>query len=414
MVKACFLASMAVMAAGFTACSSDVEVVGQEQTGSPGEKGLQLAFVEQQGLDVQLSEGAYKFTNKLTGEVFTVAYGGNVSDVPDGTYDVVFNGKGFVPSATRGGSGTEVVVYGGLDGVTVAEGRLDLALPVYANGVDATKNFLITEIFPSGTKTADNKQYNGGDQYLVIGNNTKEALDISGLVIVESSFTNTTKQEYTPDILSEALPVSAVMMVPNDGKKRLVQPGETYTICDNAIDHTAVNPNSIDLSGAQMEWYMNRPAAPAAVKDKPTAGKESLTEIYNVTKTLWLLSKQGNRTYAIGRLPEGMTKEQYLKDYTYDYQYPIKGDTLSRVMHTYRFPNEWIIDAVNLAPKDKAVWHLSPLDQKYTYVGTTTAPTAHYDMAVIRVQDKFGVWVDANNSEKDFKPAQKASYFTKK
>ena len=140
----------------------------------------------------------------------------------------------------------------------------------------------------------------------------------------------------------------------------------------------------------------------------------SLTEIYNVTKTLWLLSKQGNRTYAIGRLPEGMTKEQYLKDYVYSYQFTIKGDSLSKPLTTYKFLNSWIIDAVNMSPTTEQKWLLSPLDGGFTYVSDVSTPSAHYDMAVIRKKNALGKWIDANTSNSDFVPAIKASYFSKK
>ena len=47
----------------------------------------------------------------------------------------------------------------------------------------------------------------------------------------------------------------------------------------------------------------------------------NLDVYYCYSKTIWVLNKQGNRAYAIGRLPKSMTKEKYISDYAYNYTY---------------------------------------------------------------------------------------------
>lgn len=46
-----------------------------------------------------------------------------------------------------------------------------------------------------------------------------------------------------------------------------------------------------------------------------------------------------------------MTAKQYQADYTYDYTYTLATGNQSKVFTEYKFPNSWIIDAVNMSPK---------------------------------------------------------------
>ena len=66
---------------------------------------------------------------------------------------------------------------------------------------------------------------------------------------MESQFQTTQKyQSVDPDIMDEAIAVGSVVAVPGSGTDYPVQPGESFILCDNAINHKEANPNSIDLS----------------------------------------------------------------------------------------------------------------------------------------------------------------------
>lgn len=407
------LMGLLISGATLTSCSNEVQDLknGEQEALNSG-IGLTLE-VAQKGVTV--TQGTYTFTNLSTGKKVQIPYGKSDVSLPQGKYDVVFEGEGERPKLR--GDLSDLTIYGELRGITVAEDELNLALRAVANGKNAEKDFVIVELFlPSTQDARTGRQYNGGDQYVIIGNNTDKTLYADGLVLMESNFTNVLTFDYQPNIRPNALPVSAVMQIPGSGQEYPVKPGETIIICDNAINHKEVNSNSIDLSGAQFEWFIDRPNAIDRLKDIPTPGKVYLNEIYNATKTRWTLNKQGNKTYAIGRLPEGMDKEKFLAEQQYLYKFPIKENIWSKEMSTYKFNNEWIIDAVNVSPLTMLLWTVSPLDDGFTYIGEVRDISTNYGKSVIRESLMKGdrkVWVDDNDSQFDFLPSQKASLLAK-
>ena len=141
---------------------------------------------------------------------------------------------------------------------------------------------------------------------------------------------------------------------------------------------------------------------------------------YCYSKTIWVLNKQGNRAYAIGRLPQGMTKEKYISDYAYNYNtYIMQNGTASKPQSKYKFPNEWIIDAVNVGASNEWQWNVTStgLDMGHTYVGVNNTIAENIGKCVMRkVAYKDGereVLQDTNNSTVDFTPAATPSLFNK-
>lgn len=394
---------LAILVIGIASCTKESVEIPNLPEKNNEVVGLVLDIQNCPGANV--TNGEYVFENVDTKETFSVPFGEDVSAIPDGNYDITFKGDGSV-STTR--SFTELVFYGESKNLRVENGILNYRFVVYANSVEATKDFLIAEIFPSGTMGENGRQYNGGDQYFRIVNNSDHVLYADGLVIMESLFMGVFQRDYTPNIQDTHLAVQAVMRIPGDGTTYKVEPGQSIIICDNAVNHKIKNQNSMDLSNADFEWFIDRPDANPRFRDEKTEGKIALEEIYNMTMSLWILNKQGNKTYAIGRMPKDVTKESYLRDYQYIYKFPISETDWSRDLEGYKFPNDWIIDAVNLCPVNNFVWLVSPLDEGYTYVGKTRFISDHYDKAVIR-KKKDGKYVDINNSEEDFDAAQKAS-----
>lgn len=304
----------------------------------------------------------------------------------------------------------DVDVQGAKQNIEVKGGTVSLDLPIYVLNKDEKGDFVIAEVFAAGTLNAEtNKQYNG-DQYIRIHNNSSETLYADGLVLLESKFLTVTKNDYTPNIMEEGMTVQVIAMIPGNGTDYPVLPGESITICDNAINHKEANPGSADLSKADFEWYTQSTSTSNPDVDNPDV--PNLDMMYNYTKTVWVLAKQGNRSYAIGRLPAGMTSETYLKDYTYDYTYTLTTGNQSKVFTEYKFPNSWIIDAVNMSPKNKYVWNVTSmaLDMGYTYIGVNSTIAENYGKAVVRrtaytTEDGRKVLQDTNNSSVDFEPS---------
>ncbi len=383
------------------------------------------------GNDLTVKTGTYTFANVSTGLETTIDYGSTLTraasestlaTLTDGLYNVTFIG-----TATYTYTETQIVeneevevektaeadIQGSQQNVEVKGGSVTLNLTVYVQNKDEKGNFVIAEIFAGGSyNTATGKQYNG-DQYIRIHNNSSETLYADGLVLLESKFTTSQKFDYTPNVMDQAMVVQVVARVPGTGKEHPVLPGKSIILCDNAIDHTEALSTSANLTNADFEWYTGGTSSNPDV-DNPDV--PNLDMIFNYTKTIWLLAKQGNRAYAIGRIPEGISSENFIADNLYDGTYIAVNGKEMPVTNAYKFPNEWIIDAVNLSPKTAYVWNVvSPaLDMGYSYIGEGTAAVENAGKAVVRrtsytTEDGRAVLQDTNNSSVDFKASVRAT-----
>ena len=229
---------------GFTACSDDdkvsISTVGITTTVDTTIEGLQL------------TGGTYTFENVNTSVKTDITYPAQSIELADGLYNVTFIGKG---TYSQNGTPVEVDVQGVQQNVAVSGGSYKLELKVHVLNT-GDPDFVIAEIFIPGTYNEAGKQYNG-DQYIRIYNNSDKVLYADGLIFMESQFQTTQKyQSVDPDIMDEAIAVGSVVAVPGSGTDYPVQPGESFILCDNAINHKEANPNSIDLSKAYFEWYI--------------------------------------------------------------------------------------------------------------------------------------------------------------
>lgn len=383
------------------------------------------------GNDLTVKTGSYTFTNVSTGTETTVDYGATLTraaaestlaSLTDGLYNVAFVG-----TATYTYTETQIVdkeeveveksaevnIQGSQQNVEVKGGNVVLNLTVYVQNKDEKGNFVIAEIFSGGSLYPEtNRQYNG-DQYIRIYNNSSETLYADGLVLLESKFSTTQKFEYTPDIMDEAMVAQSVVRIPGSGKDYPILPGESLLLCDNAINHTEALPSSIDLSNADFEWYT---IGTSSLPDVDNPDVPNMEMLFNYSKTIWVLSKQGNRAYAIGRIPANISADNYIKDYKYDATYINAIGGSQKVPESYIFPNEWIIDAVNLSPKSAYVWNVvSPaLDMGYSYIGERTTVVENAGKAIVRkvsytTEDGRTVLQDTNNSSVDFQASVRAT-----
>lgn len=299
-------------------------------------------------------------------------------------------------------------------GVTLADEK---TVHLKAFVIRKSSDFVLAEVFFTGTQTPEGKNY-VGDKYFVLVNNSQDTLYADSLVLVESKYKNTKKFVVTPDIMATDMAVDAIYRVPGDGKTFPVAPGEPFLIVDNAMDHRTMNSNSFDLSKANVEWYDVSTSATVTDIDNPDV--PNMEKIYCYTLTIWVPNNQGNTTFAIGRMPSDLTAEQYLKDYRYDYDYitVTQAGTFEMSGSAYRFPNDWIIDAVNMCPHSDYEWlsvHES-LDAGFAYVAETGSDKTRFGKSVRRKSSSGGLFlIDTNNSSEDFLMAQTANpHFWKK
>ncbi|MDR1518000.1 MAG: DUF4876 domain-containing protein [Dysgonamonadaceae bacterium] len=397
---------------GLTSCGDD----------APAKSDVTLSLnANSIGDNFTVTSGKYVFTDVSTGLETVVDYASAsmVTNLFDGLYNVTFIGEATYSYTVQVGTATEtktaeVTLQGSKTNIEVKGGTVNLALKVYPQEKNAKRDFVIAEIFAGGSyNTETAKQYNG-DQYVRIYNNSDETLYADGLVLLESKFATTQKFDYKPDILDEAFAVQSVVRVPGNGTTYPVLPGKSIILCDNAINHTEALASAADLSKADFEWYT---VGTSSNPDVDNPDVPNLEIVFNYTSTIWLLNKQGNRAYAIGRIPASVSAEKYVADYTYPYTYTTATGTEAKpATNSYKFPNEWIIDAVNLSPKTAYVWNITSgaLDLSYTYIGETSSAASNATKAVVRkvastTEEGREILQDTNNSAVDFTPSVKAT-----
>lgn len=265
---------------------------------------------------------------------------------------------------------------------------------------NAKEGFVISEIFFTGTLTPDGKQYSD-DQYFKIANNSDSTLYLDGLAIVESSFLTVEKQDYTPDIMNEAMTADAIYLFPGNGTDYPVAPGKEILVALNARNHKEFNTNSFDLSKADFEIYDESESPSFVDNDNPDV--PNLINWYDYSASYFSLHNRGFKSYALAK-PE-VDKDTFIKDYLYKYTYVFKFGEYSFDMDDegYKIPNTWIVDAVNLSVSDSFQWIVtSPtLDAGWAHCGSVDHDKTRYGKAVVRKKAN-GKWVDTNNSTDDF------------
>ncbi|MGK6350532.1 DUF4876 domain-containing protein [Parapedobacter sp. DT-150] len=370
----------------FTACTKDELSVDQTAVSVTITNPPQLEEVEITAATLTLTEinsGAAVSTTELENGRFEVA-------VPAGSYDVTLEGT---VSYMQDGQAYTSAVRGRKEGAVFTGSSAELQLELFLHSENA--GFVLQEIYFTGSLTPEGKQYNG-DKYFIIYNNSDEVLYADGLVFAESEFLTTTKRDYTPNIMSEAFTAGNIVMIPGSGQEYPVQPGESVVVANNAIDHVEYNSNSIDLSGADFEITL----LPTINVDNP-----QVTDLINVAPYL-TMHNRGFKSYVLAKF-EGDV-ETFKTTQTYEYTY-LQASGSERTVETYKIPNEWILDAVNLSVESEYQWILTDpsLDMGWTHCGTVDSDDNRYGKSVRRKVLSTGengreILQDTNNSTEDF------------
>lgn len=407
-----FLNSIMMLAAIFclTSCSND------EPTPVISDATLSLE-VPANLENTVLSNAQATLTNVETQQVTTIdgtsfvkngnSYKISCRDLKAGTYNIKVKGHlDFTLKGVAGQKDFEVTT----DNAVISQNSHELKLAV--STFTAQGGFVISEIFFTGTTTTEGKSYSG-DQYIIITNNSDVTLYADSIAVLESQFKTTDKQDYTPDIMSTHFSVDACYMIPGNGKSVPVEPGKSLTLAINAINHTAEYPNSIDLSGADFEFY-DESSIPSYTD--PDGAAPNLDKWYCYTATVYQFHSRGFQALAIAKMKTG--KEDWLTNYVYDASYLFVFGDFSKEMTMsgiYKVPNEWILDGVNLSIESMYEWNVldASIDAGWTYCGKVDKDETRFNKSVIRKKDANGKFIDTNNSTNDFTPEAKASLLIK-
>ena len=402
---ACIIA-MLLVGIMFTSCSDDkTPVVSQVAVSLEIPANLE---------NVELTGANLVMTNVATQEAY-VASGDNVfrkngnkyqlivDQLEEGNYNVSISGHlDFELNNVAGQKDFEVTS----ENVKISE--TSPAVQMVVSTFTAQGGFVISEIFFTGTSTAEGKSYSG-DQYIRITNNSDVTLYADSIAVLESAFLTTQKQDYTPDIMSTDFSVQACYMIPGTGKSVPVEPGASLTLAVNAINHTAEEPNSIDLSDADFEFY---DVSSNANYTDPDGTAPNLDKWYCYTATIYQFHSRGFNSMAIAKMKTD--KEDWLANYVYDAEYLFVFGDFSKTMTKkgiYKVPNSWILDGVNLSVESVREWNVldASIDAGWTYCGKVDRDDTRFNKAVIRKQDASGKYIDTNNSTNDFTPEAPAS-----
>ena len=408
MKKTVFLSIMMMLSVGLfmTSCSSDDDTPVVPMTSLTLEIPANLT-------NAVLSNASAVVTNVQTQQVVNVTndkfqksgdnYQLQLANLEEGTYNVVVKGHlDFTLNGIAGQKDFEVKS----ENVSISEKSASLKLAV--STFMAQGGFVISEIFFTGTSTAEGGSYSG-DQYIRITNNSDVTLYADSIAVLESAFLTTQKQDYTPDLMSTDFSVQACYMIPGNGKSVPVEPGASFTLAVNAINHKAEQPNSIDMSGADFEFYDE--SSNANFTD-PDGKAPNLDKWYCYTATIYQFHSRGFNSMAIARMKT--TKEDWLQNYVYDAMYLFVFGDFSKEMTKkgiYKVPNAWILDGVNLSVESVREWNVldASIDAGWTYCGKVDRDETRFNKSVIRKQDTNGKYIDTNNSTNDFTAEAPAS-----
>lgn len=412
-MKKLFLKSIVMMLAAtlfLTSCSGDdpIPVIPTATVTLEIPANLENAVLS--GAVATLTNVQTKQATKVEGSKF-LKDGNNykvmLNDLEAGTYNVTVNGHlDFTLKGVAGQKDFEV------SSENVVLNETTTALKMTVSTFTAQGGFVISEIFFTGSSTADGKSYSG-DQYIIITNNSDVTLYADSIAVLESAFLTTTKEDYTPDIMSTHFSVQACYMIPGTGRTVPVEPGESLTLAVNAIDHTAEQLGSINLTDADFEFF-DETSNPNFTDPDGTA--PNLDKWYCYTATIYQFHSRGFNSMAIAKMQT--SKEDWLENYVYDATYLFVFGDFSREMTKsgiYKVPNTWILDGVNLSVESVREWNVldASIDAGWTYCGKVDRDETRFNKSVIRKQDASGKYIDTNNSTNDFTPEAPASLFNK-
>ncbi|MFP3833264.1 DUF4876 domain-containing protein [Chryseobacterium sp. SIMBA_028] len=398
------LSFVAMMGAAFTvtSCTDDEFGVQTAQIGV-----LTLSFTGEninsyENLDIELREvntGAIitKKTQKVTATSI---------EVPYGSYKIIVNGKVVTTQlTTTDAAGTAVA-----DITTMAT---NITVPLYFKTFH--EDFIIEEVFFTGVKTPDGKNYNSS-RYFKIVNNTDKVLYADNLIIGQSQFMTTEDDNPTPYDVNQYFPVKGVLILPTNEvdpaiKKYPVQPGDFIVVADNAINHKAQTSTAFDLHNADFEFPSTAPALGQV--DNPAVPNVDVA--FTTAKNMFIMHNRGFESYVIARFPAGESKDTFLQNRKYDFSYINSAGTVTK-RSVYSIPNTWIIDGVNNSVPTKFFHTLtSPsIDAGWTSAGSVDSDPTRFGKSVRRkitgkmVGNK-NLYMDTNNSSNDFVKDSEAS-----
>lgn len=392
------LLAVAIAATMLTACEDDEKTVHYNSVAVTDSYPASLQ-------DVTPKSGSITFTELNTAESTTVTLPAAVPfSLADGVYDAEANLEVECKVATAEGESTVIrSLRATLSSLSVtADTDVTLEWFLY----NPSNSLVFSEIFCTGSLNATGT--NGlRDVYFRIYNNTDHVIYADGLGIAESAFVNARTNTY--EILTAAndrsvnFTAGTIWVIPGSGTDVPVNPGESIKIVDQAIDWNAQVAGALDHTDADFEWWDDH------AQDTDNPDVPNLDKWFCYSATIWVVSNQANRSYALVRFPEGTTAESYLAAYNGAYEYIGSTGKQMKNEKAYLIPNGWIIDGVNLSNKEAWVYGAlgDAVDMSYASSSDTNRDPNRYGRKFSRkvsavTADGRRILMDTDNSAADF------------
>jgi|LSQX01.1.fsa_nt_gb hypothetical protein len=271
--------------------------------------------------------------------------------------------------------------------------------------INLTSKLLISEIFFSSTLLPDGKN-TCGDKYIKITNNTDGTVYIDGLLFVFSATNSTyptTGARWIYPELPTQIGVNTIYQFPGSGNENPVEKGASIVLAVDAQDYSA--NGGCNLSIADFEFNDVNDIYP----DTENPDVPDMLLWFKSSATITTLHNRGFESYALVKVPEGMTKETYMAEYPWiakrRFVWEERNMDMERdILDSYLIPNEWVIDGVNLSVEEvlgALPWN-STIDAGYTNVSKIDNDSERYGKAVARKKGSGVPCQDTDNSTNDF------------
>ncbi|WP_312077274.1 DUF4876 domain-containing protein [Chryseobacterium sp.] len=389
------LSLAAALVKGFTvtSCSSDDDFgVTAKQNGKLALKFTGEGVTEFKGITVEVME---LNTGNIVVETLKPGETTFTFDIPYGSYKITANGAVIIAN--------EEFRATGVGQTDLASATQSLTIPLHAQKFH--EDFIIEEVFFTGVRTPDNKNYNSS-RYFKITNNTNKVLYADQLIIAQSEFLTTDDKNPTPYNVNMSFAVKGVMVLPGTGTQYPVQPGDFIVIADNAINHKENTSTAFDLHNADFEFPSTNPSLGQV--DNPSVPNAEVIYTQMGFSDMFFLHNRGFESYAIARFPVGENKDSFLSKYKYDYTY-VNSAGVVKPVSAYAIPNSWIIDAENNSVPIEFIHILTSasIDSGWTSVGATNSDANRFGKSVRRkvsgaMSNGKNLYTDTNNSSNDF------------
>lgn len=387
------LSLAAALVTGFTttSCSSDDDFgKSVSQTGV-----LTMNFTGEEIATYKTLDISIKEINTGTLTEFTIQNTNAHSiELPFGSYNITVNGIVVKTDSEQINVGATAVT-------DIKVSATNITIPLLAKRFG--NDFIIEEVFFTGVRTPDNKNYNSS-RYFKITNNTDKVLDAANLIIGQSNFYTTSNDNPTPYNINDYFPVKAIMILKSTEKK-WVQPGDFIVVADNAINHSQNTSTAYNLQNADWEFPSTNPTLGQV--DNPSVPNVDVAYT-EMTYNMFFLHNRGFESYVIARFPAGEDRNTFLQNQKYDYTFVNSAGAVKPVSR-YKIPNSWIIDGVNNSIPTNFVQTLTSasIDAGWTSVGSMDNDATRYGKSVRRkvigkTSEGKNVYKDTNNSSSDF------------